>query len=479
MRYAALLAWLALLASLASPPAAASGIGSPLIGTGWSGVTTVDPAAVHWNPSLLADLPGFRLQLAGNLIYARPSYHRQRRATYQHEDGFDFALPLDEASVDAAKTGWDAPVAADVVAPGGSLFASYQLFESLTLGLGVYPAFAAILKLPDQGPHRWQLQEAFVVGLYATPSVAWRITDQVTVGVGGSLVVGGLALRQVVDLAGTPMLGEAFANPPISQDNDFGDDAPPGVRELDVLSRPVTIDQAIAYGFSFNVGVTFDPIDELRLALVYQHGADLVFEGDAYLDMDHDFFTKDLAYQGMQYPGLVRGKAYIEMPLPFSLRAGVAVHPIEPLTLHLQASWVRWSVVESLRVTLESDDLVQEDLGLGPIAKIELPRRWNDTVELELLTTWDFGADARLGLRLGYHSPAPPDSTVDLSSIDGHRIIAGLMGRYQVHEHLALDVWAMLHQVLPREVVASLHDRGNGTYALTVLGLGGALDLSF
>ena len=479
-RAAALAVALLVAISLArAPGASASGIGAPLVGTGWSGVTTPDAASVHWNPSLLADLKGFHLQMSGGILYSYIRYHRERRAQYQHEDGFDFAVPLTVADLDPSKTGWAEPVDAHGVNPSGSLFASYQVVEDLTIGLGAYPGFAAILKMPDVGPHMWQVQEAFVVGLYVTPAVGWRITDQVQVGAGVSLVVGGLALRQVSDMATTPLLADAFADPPISQENDFGPDAPPAVRELRVLSRPVTIDQATAIGWSFNAGVTFTPLDTLKIALVYQHGADLVYEGDAYLDMDHDFFTGDLEYDGLKYPKQVKGKAFVELPMPMAARLGVSFAPIEALTLHLQASWLRWSIVESLRVTLESDDLVQEELGIGPVAQLDLARRWNDAVEVELLTTYDLNPDMRLGLRLGYHSPASPDSTVDLASIDGHRLVAGVTGRYQATESVALDLWVQLHQVLPRRVVASDYDRGNGEYLLTILGAGGALDLSF
>ncbi len=481
MRRAALVAALVVLTASLWPQgeARASGIGAPSVGTGWSGVTTADPAAAYWNPSLLADLKGFRLQMSGGIIYSYARYHRERRAQYQHEDGFDFAVPLAEADLDPSKTGWAEPVDAHGINPSGALFASYQVIDDLTIGLGAYPGFAAVLKMPDVGPHMWQLQEAFIVGLYVTPAVGWRIADWVQVGAGVSLVVGGLALRQVSDMATTPLLADAFADDPINQENDFGSDAPAAVRELRVLSRPVTINQATAIGWSFNAGVTFTPLDSLRIGLVYQHGADLVFEGDAYLDMDHDFFTGDLAYDGLEYPKQVKGRAFVELPMPMAIRLGVSYSPIDALNLHLQASWLRWSIVESLRVTLESDDLIQEELGIGPVAQLDLARNWNDAVEIELLTTYDLNADMRLGLRLGYHSPASPDTTVDLASIDGHRLVAGVMGRYVATENVALDLWVQLHQVLPRRVVASEYDRGNGEYLLTILGAGGALDLTF
>lgn len=458
--------------------ALAGGLSAPGIGGGWSGVSTADPAAVHWNPARLAGIPGFRLQLEAALVIGHVEYRRERRATYQREDGFDFDLPLDPADVDPSKTGWAEGVSGTVVAPSGAIFASYQILDGLTVGLGAYPAFAAALKLPDQGAHRWHLQEAFILGEYVTPAVGWQPVEWLQIGVGVDLVIGYLALRKVDDLAETELLAETLARPPINQANDFGPDAPAGVRELDVLARPTVIN-GTGFGISFKAGVTFIPLPELTLSLVYQHGVDLVLKGTGWLDMDHDFFTKDLAFQGLQYPGLVKGDAYTELPLPGTLRLGIGWQMLEGVGLSLQASWTRWSTVEELAVTLDSDDLAQPDLGIGPVARVALPRDWNDTFEIEVLGDFRIGESLRLGARLGYHSPASPDSTVDLASIDGHRLIVGLAAGYELAEDLSLTTQLLLQQVLPRRVVASSHDRGNGEYLLSIVALGLGLDVTF
>jgi len=457
----------------------ASGLGAPLIGTVWSGVTTTDAAAVHWNPSLLADLPGFQLQLDGNLAYARIAYQRERRAQYQHADGLNFALPLEPHELDPARTGVEAPVEANMALPVGSLFASYRIIDGLSVGLGAYAGFAAPLQLPHEGSQRYHVQEAFILGLYITPAIAWRPIPQLSIGAGLNVVVGSMALRQRVDLAATPLLADVLANDPINQPNDFGPDAPPAVRELDALGRDAAINGAMAVGVSFNVGVTINPIDQLTIGLTYQHGVDLTFVGDLTMDFDHDLFTKDLAFQGLSFPPIVKGKAYVELPLPASARLGIAWRPMALFQWHVQASYVRYSVVERLSVTIESEDLVQESLGLGSVATITMPRRWRDTAEVETLFEFQVNETLRLGVRGGYHSPASPDETVDLTSIDGHRVVAGIVGSLTVGPGHVLTLGAHLHQLISRRVVASDHDRGNGRYELTLLNVGGAYQGSF
>jgi long-chain fatty acid transport protein len=470
----------ALLTALVPTGARASGIAVPLVGTPWAGVTTADPAAVHWNPAMLSMLSGYRLEFDGAIAYGHGRYRRERRAEYQVEDGFQFALPLDPEEVDATKTGFAEPIEFDLVLPVGSLFASFELHERLRFGFGAYGvAGVSGLKLPDDGPQKWQVQEASILAVHLTPSVGIKLTEWLHVGAGVNLVVGLLSLRQVVDLAGTPLLGDVLANDPINQPNDFGPDAPSGVRELDVLSRQATILHGVAVTASFNLGVAIQPVPELTLGLAYQHFSNLVFKADAYLDMNHDFFTTDLASQGLQYPPLVKGDAYIEMPIPWSLRAAVAWRVIPELELTLQGSVVGWSMQETLRVTLDSPDLAQPELGVGSTTTIDLPRRWLDTVEVELLATIQATTDLRLGIRAGYHSPASPDSTVDLASIDGHRLVFAIMGDLQVSAAVNLGLFALLNQILPRRVVSSDYDRGNGEYLLTLVAGGGAIKLGF
>lgn len=472
----------ALLALTLLPSGAwASGLSVPLVGTAWSGVTTKDAAAVHWNPGMLGMLSGTRLQLNGGMIWAHVSYERDRRALYQHEDSFKFALPLEDEDIDLSKSGKAEEVSGDMFLPIGGAFLSVAVpdYDKIVFGLGIYGSQGAVIQLPEEGPHEYHIVEAQILGLNVTPAVAFRPLEWLSIGAGLNIVIGGVGLRKTEDLASTTLLGDALANDPINQPNDFGEDAPPGVRELDVLSRPVSISKATAVGLSFNVGLAVKPADTVTVGLMYQHGASLVFEGNAYLDMDHDFFTKDLAFKGLEYPALVEGDAFVELPFPASLRLGVGVEASETLQLALQASWVMWSVIETLDVTLQSPDLAQPELGIGPVAKISLPRDYNDTVEVEALVGVTVDEGLELGFKAGYHSPMSPDKTMDLSGIDGHRLVMAVMGNYQATDLISLQLQLLYQQVLPRTVEASDYDRGNGTYALSILHLGGALTFSW
>jgi len=453
-------------------PAQAGGLGTPIVGSPWSSVTEADGASIYYNPANMARIKGFGMSLSAGLIWAGISYTREYRASYQFEDSFKFKLPLQDKDIDPAKSGVAAPSDTNVLLPIGGGFLTYSPMENLTLGVGVYAPFGAALDPDDAGPQRYAVQEALIMGLYVTPSIAYKVNDWFQFGAGVSIVLGTVNLRQVVDLAGTDLLSDALADPPLNQPNDFGADAPPAARELSVLSRPATL-QTSALGVSFNVGVSFTPGDWV-IGASYQHGADLIFSGDAYLDMNHDFFTTDLAFKGLQYPALVQGTAYIELPFPASLRLGLAWSDDENEVM-VQGNYVFWSSIDALRVTLESPDLAQPELGMGPTTKLTLPRDYMDAIEVEAQYGRRFGEDVRLGVRVGYHSPFSPDTTMDLSSIDGHRLIFRGMLDYRATDFFTFSAYIGMQHVLERNVVASRQDTGNGTYGLTMIHGGGEL----
>ncbi|MCA9558310.1 MAG: hypothetical protein KC583_07055, partial [Myxococcales bacterium] len=47
------------------------------------------------------------------------------------------------------------------------------------------------------------------------------------------------------------------------------------------------------------------------------------------------------------------------------------------------AAWVQWSSLETFRITLDSPDLAQPELGIPASTTVALPRNWQDAVHLQ------------------------------------------------------------------------------------------------
>jgi long-chain fatty acid transport protein len=468
------------LVAISPRDARASGLDAPFVTSGESGPTTPDAAAVYWNPAALAGVQRAELQLGGGLILGHVTYQRDRRATYQTPDTLQFKTPLDPANVDAEKTGEDEEVSATPVAPTGNLFLAIPAIpDRLTVGVGVYVPYAAALSFPLDGAQKWQLRQAFIVSNFVTASAGVQVTKQLSLGAGVSYVGGLAELSKVQDFAGLKEFRDGLASESIHQDNDFGPSAPTEVRELDILARSISLKKAMSHGISFNAGLALALGKDARLGATYQHGAKMRYKGEFAIDMNDDFFTKDLSEQGLKYKPLVTGDAELSFSLPKRITAGVSYRANDKLSLDGLLSYVFYSDIDAFVVETHSADLTQPKLGIGDRVRVTLPRDWNDTVWVEAGAKYKL-SDTMLGeASLGYQSPASPDSTIDVASPDGHRILGSVGGVLKVSDNVSLSGDIRIQSILPRKVTTSDHDLGNGTYTLVIGAAGGHIKILF
>ncbi|WP_272418973.1 OmpP1/FadL family transporter [Polyangium jinanense] len=459
---------------VASQSASASGLDAPLVGSGQSGPTISDGAAIHWNPAALADIERPELFGGAGLVAGRVGYRRERRGVYQTPDSLRLRGPMATGETDPGKRGFSEEVAATPLAPTGDLFFALPMAQRrLVLGLGAYVPYAAALDFPANGPQAWQLQQAFIVASYVTASAALRVLPNLSFGAGVSYVGGLASLRKKQDLAELPEIQHAFSNPPIGQPNEFGPNAPSHVRELDVLSRPFSLTNALSHGVSFNVGVLYQPSADVRLALAYQHGAQMRYRGRFALDKNDPFFTQDLAAQGLRYPPLVEGDAELAFRLPKRITAGASYQATSAFRVDGFVQYVTYSDVDAFVVTSRSPSLAQPKLGIGPSVRAILPRKWNDTVWVEANGRFAISRLFTMSATVGYQSPASPDETIDVGSPDGHRFIGGLGAVVRATQWLDLHADARAQGILPRTVTTSRSDVANGRYTMAIGYLGG------
>jgi long-chain fatty acid transport protein len=462
---AALGTWLLLEASVAS----ASGFDAPNVGSQQSGPVTRDAAAIHHNPAQLGALAQPQLDLGGGVIFGAIAYERDRRGAYQFEDNLDFAEPIDPRNLDPGKTGAAGTVRARPVGPTIDAFVAIPAIrERLSFGLGVYVPYAAILDLPQDGPQRFQIQSVDLISANVTLAAGVKLHEVISIGAGVSYVLSFMQLRRVQDFAAVDIFAEGLAREPINQQNDFGSQAPSTVRELDVLARQVDVERAVSHGVTFNAGVALRPTRKLDLALVYQHGSRVRANGRFTLNMDDEFFTQDLAAQGVRFAPIVRGDAHIEFSLPkrLTLGAGYLVH--RKFSIDGLVSYVFWQDFDDILIRLSSPDLAQEALGIGETVDQRIVRDWKGSVHAEVWGRIRPIERLLVSVLLGYQSSASPDATVDLQSPDGNRMLFGAGVGWRFNDTFSLYGDFEGQAIIPRRVVASDFDLGNGTYNLFI-----------
>lgn len=450
-------------------PAMASGFDAPTLGSAQSGPVTKDAAATWWNPARLGWLDRTELQVGLGVILGSVGYQRQIRSPHQYADNLDFQSPVDPADLDPNKFGQQKKVRAFPVGPAFDAYVAIPaLRDRLVFGVGVGIPYVAVLNFPKNGPQRFAGQSIFLATPHATLAASVKLHRIVAIGAGISYVLGTMSLSKVQDFGEVDTFGDALEQPPISQTNSFGADAPPEVRELDVLARPVSITNAFAHGVSFHAGIALQPTDKLALGLVYHHGARLRFRGKFEMNMDDDFFTQDLAAQGLQYPALVRGDAEVKIRLPKHITLGAGYQINKRVGLDGFVSYATYQDFDRIDIRFKSPDLAQPGLGIGNNVDQTLVRNWKGTVAAEASARIQTTKKLLLSVTAGYNSPASPDSTLDVFSPDGHRLIAALGMVHRFNERIALLADLEGQFLIPRTNSDSVADLGNGTYTLVL-----------
>lgn len=470
---------LAVLAVLSvASSARASGLDAPMVGSGQSGPTTRDGAAVHWNPANLAFMKkgeffGGLMLVAGDI-----RYQRQYTGTYQTGDSLEFKTPISPDNIDPNKAGFGQQVKANPVAPLGNIFIVLPPIKNrLVFGLGAYVPYGAPLKFDKHGPQALQLQQAFIVASNITASAGVRLHDVISIGAGVTYVLGFAELAKLQDFGSVKEFGEGLDK--LGQANDFGPSAPTDVRELNTLSRPIALKKAFSHGVTFNVGVTVNPTKKLTLTLSYQHGTKMNYKGKFAIDMNDPFFTQDLAAQGLKYKPLVQGDATLQFNLPKRITLGAAYDINEKWRVDGFFQFVTYSELDAFLVTTKSPDLAQPALGIKDTLTVTLPRNWKNTVWVEGSVRFRPTKRLLTSATLGYQSGASPNKTVDTASPDGNRIIGAVGGGFEATQRVVLYADARFQGIIPRHVTGSDYDLGNGTYKLFIATIAGHLKVRF
>ena len=217
-----------------------------------------------------------------------------------------------------------------------NLFANYQIPNSdISVGLGSYSPFGLATSYSPNAFTRYAATRSELRTIYVTPSVAWKPLSFLSVGGGVSFVHSSAVLSRAI-----------FFGP-------FGDGK---IRITDTTN---------SYGY--NVGMILQPIEAVRLGLVYKSRVNLKFD------------SADVAFVDATGVGgtLTRGKATgINIPLPPTINFGIHWQVNPSWGVEFQYDFVRWSELEDLKAHFPTP--LPGLLGGFPISGFLLPQNWKD-----------------------------------------------------------------------------------------------------
>jgi len=396
-----------------------------------------DWSAVYFNPAGLTQLGKWTIGGSTGLIMPRGSYTAASYPVYPFSGMYT-------TPVDATPKNFYVP----------SIGIFYKPSEKFVVGVGVYAPFGLgtewdLLTLPSSygnatGISKQNENYSDHQVIDVQPTVAFKLSEKISVGLGVSYVWGKMAIDQVV-LALNPAA-------------EHWTELKGGLALIGITLPDLTLDQyriavennlsgdGSAYGFNF--GLHFKLSEKLSVGLSGRYWTDLklsgtnkktmIMHGDqvkagiiqalpgaVFADQNDPTGEVNKAqllalFSGQNIPDKYDAKA--NLPLPMTLGGGIAFKPCQKLTLTADFSWTNWAKWDKIAVTGKNHET------------INLEENWKNTVELgggfEFLAVEK--ESSKFFVRGGFYTvntPAP-DETMSPTILDPHRryIITGGLG---------------------------------------------------
>jgi len=194
----------------------------------------------------------------------------------------------------------------DQVFPPINLYGTYALNENLVLGIGVNNPFGLGTEWPENWVGNQLSVKVDLQSFFITPTLAYKISDQLSLGGGFNVVTGAVTLSRYYI---------------------------PGVK--------VALDLS-AMGYGFNLGALYKFTPELSLGISYRSSVKLDATGTAQ-------FTPDI-------PGSTpSGDASAALELPSTAFVGVAYKVMENFEVEADYQYVGWSTYKELLIEFKKD----------------------------------------------------------------------------------------------------------------------------
>lgn len=415
----------ALVTTLASAPAGASGFLAARFGGEHGHPTTDNPTAMYYNPAGLALQPthgakrragwNFRLYLDGTFAYRTASYDRPAAAiSHPGTPGPDGGFTPDDAI--AANSG-KADLGGDFVAsPFVGVTTDFGI-ENFGAGLSAYvpfggaaawdknDAFAGNAAYPGavDGVQRWWTMDGRIQSLYVTAAAAYRIPElRLSLGLGVNAIQSSVHTVRARNLDGSDDLVVAGGT----------------------LKEGRSIIDVSGWNLGLSGGVIWEPVERVWIGLSYQSQPGL---GEMHLDGTLGTVLAD------GQPGVT--DVELQQSLPDIWRLGGRWQPDDRWELRLFGEYVRWSrfermcIVNAANPECDLRDNGSEIVGDGSVIQ-NLPRNWDDAFGIRAGVSHWFTPGVEVYVGAGYDSNAVPDETIDPALMDMNKFTAAIGGNF-------------------------------------------------
>jgi len=330
---------------------------------------TDDASAVYANPANMTDLPGVQTMV-----------------------GITFIEPLGTIRTPSGKTSlepdWFPPPHA---------YATWRVDDDWALGMGVYSEFGLGTKYKESWPGRYNAIETTLETLTLNPSVAYKVTDKLSVAAGFRAMYLDFYSKKAVPTParGVPLYGSTLGTTELNGDS---------------------------WGYGYNAAVSYKITDDLDFGLVYRSRVKQAVEGE--IDYDSTARVPPYPYPGPPPNNTADAKA--DLTLPSSVSGGLNYQLTDKLNLGTAVTWTEWSTYDALNIDFNKAIL-------PGVTQSHTEKDWSDVWRFGLGA--DYALTENWSLQSGYVYDMCPISKehADFMLPAGDRHIVGLGVGYRWH----------------------------------------------
>jgi long-chain fatty acid transport protein len=333
-----------------------SGLGNAFAG---GGAVAEDASTIFFNPAGMTYLPDNQVVLAGHAIRSSAKFNNSGS----------------HSSSGKATQGGDGGDAGDWgFVP--NIYFSKALNENVRFGIGINAPFALKSDYDEGWVGRYQAQKSEINSININPSIAYKASDKISLGLGFS------AMHMDAELANAVDFGTICAAAPLG-----GCGIGATFQQNDGFARV----QGDSWGYGWNAGAIFQIADATRLSLAYRSSVHQKLKGNA----DFNNVPAAFALSPALTAGFANGSVSAELTTPDSASTSIFHQINHQWDVMADLTWTHWSNFKDLTVTRTSG--VQAGRSLSSV-----PANWDNTIRASLGASYRYNNALKLRTGLAY-----------------------------------------------------------------------------
>ena len=294
------------------------------------------------------------------------------------------------------------------VAP--SLYGMYSVSNDLKLGLSINAPFGFVTEYDSNFVGRYHALKTDLQIIDVSPSLAYRINKEWSVGVAFVARHADATLTSAVDFG---LIG-------------FPSTIPGTIDGASKLKGSV-------WAYGYKAGVTYQPTDDLRLGLAYHAAMNMNLKGD--ISFSYPGTLPAPAVGGFQAEGFRNGGGQAELNLPADTSFGFDYKVSSTFSLQGEACLTTWSRFKELNVQLTGNTAPPD-----VITNVVTEEHWRDTWFYSLGGTWKANQAWTLRAGLAFDQGAVTDNYRTPRIPDGDRTWVSIGASYAVSKTFSVDI---------------------------------------